>query len=234
MVKIIVVDDEQKEQERIKSVIDPLHFKYEDTIKTMFFKKLEKKLLEEINDLSERKIYILDICLNGKLTGINIALKIRETDWDSEIIFLTNHSNYEQKVYNNVLKTFKFIQKFDNMEERLSQCLNKILKQKYDNKTFNYRNNQIDLRIYLKDILYIYRDKDERKLVIKTTHNSFMINKSLESILPELDKRFKQVHRSCIANIERVSKYDWKNGKFTLDNNEEVEFLSKKYKDEIL
>ena len=234
MVKIIVVDDEQKEQERIKSVIDPLHFKYEDTINTLFFKKLDKKLLEEINDLSERKIYILDICLNGKITGMNIALKIRENDWDSEIIFLTNHSNYEQKVYNNVLKTFKFIQKFDNMEERLTQCLNKILKQKYDKKTFNYRNNQIDLRIYLKDILYIYRDKDERKLVIKTTHNSFMINKSLEAILSELDNRFKQVHRSCIANIERVSKYDWKNGKFTLDNNEEVEFLSKKYKDEIL
>ena len=82
--------------------------------------------------------------------------------------------------------------------------------------------------------MYIYRDKDERKLIIKTTNNSFLVNMSLDGILKELDSRFKKVHRSCIANIQRVNKFDWKNNKFILDNKEEVELLSKKYKDDVV
>ena len=234
MVKIIVVEDDDKDQKSIKKIIDSLCFKYNQTLKTYFFNKYDSSLLTQINDLSERKIYILDICLKGKITGINIALKIREMDWDSEIIFLTNHSNYEQKVYSSVLKVFKFIQKFDNMEERLLESIDLILSKKYDNSVFKYRNNQIDLQIYLKDILYIYRDKDERKLVIKTTNNSFLINKSLKEMLILLDSRFKMVHRSCIVNSQRVNKYDWQKGKIILDNNEEIAFLSKKYKETVI
>ena len=234
MVKIIVVEDDEKDQKLIKRIINPFYFKYKENIKTIFYKKWNNALLKDIEDLSERKIYILDICLQSNITGINIALKIRENDWDSEIIFLTNHSNYEQKVYNNIFKIFKFIEKFDNFEERLMNCIDIILKKKNDQGTFTYKNNQIDLRIYLKDILYIYRDKDERKLVIKTSNNSFLVNKTLDGILAELDSRFKKVHRSCIVNTERVTKYDWKNGKFILDNSEVVEMLSKKHKEELL
>ena len=234
MVKIIVVEDDEKDQKLIKRIINPFYFKYKENIKTIFYKKWNNALLKDIEDLSERKIYILDICLQSNITGINIALKIRENDWDSEIIFLTNHSNYEQKVYNNIFKVFRFIEKFDNMEDRLNECIDIILKKKNDKGVFKYKNNQIDLRIYLKDILYIYRDKDERKLVIKTTNNSFLVNITLDEILKELDERFKKVHRSCIVNTERVNKFDWKKGKFILDNSEEVELLSKKYEEEVL
>ncbi len=234
MTKIIVVEDEEKEKLKTQSIISPFLFKYEEPIKLLFFNKCDDGLLKEIEDLSERKIYILDICLKSKITGINIALKIRENDWDSEIIFLTNHTSYEQKVYNNVLKVFKFIEKFDDMEKRLSDCLNLILSKKVDNKVFKYRNNQINLRIYMKDILYICRDKDERKLIIKTTKNVFKINMTFSEVLKELDSRFKKTHRSCIVNTDRVSRYDWKNGKILLDNNEEISLLSKKYKEEVV
>ena len=140
MSKIIIVEDEEKERIQIQKIISPFLFKYDEPIKPLFFTKCNKDLLKEIEDLSERKIYILDICLKSKITGINIALKIREKDWDSEIIFLTNHTSYEQRVYNNVLKVFKFIEKFDNMEKRLSDCLNLILSKKADNKIFKYQN----------------------------------------------------------------------------------------------
>lgn len=234
MINIIVVEDDIKDQKMIQKILKPFHFKYNETIKIEYYKKYNASLLKEIEDLSQRKIYILDICLQSKITGINIGLKIREKDWDSEIIFLTNHTSYEQKVYNSILKVFRFIEKFDHMEERLSKCIDLILSRKYDRGIFKYKNNQIDLQIYMKDILYIYRDKDERKLVIKTTNNSFLVNKSLDDILKDLDNRFKKVHRSCIANTQRISKYDWKEGKFILDTKEEVNFLSKKYKEGVV
>lgn len=234
MAKIVVVEDSKNDQLLIKNIISPFYFKYGEQIKLLFFKKYDKELEAEINDMSERKIYILDINLKTNITGINIALKIRENDWDSEIIFLTNHDSYIHKVYNNILKVFRFIEKFDNMEERLTWCLDLILSKKQDNGMFKFSNNQIDLRIYLKDILYIYRDKDERKLVIKTTSNSFKVNKTFNEILLDLDSRFKKVHRACIVNTERVSEYKWNTGDFVLDTNEEVHLLSKKFKEKVV
>ena len=234
MAKIIVVDDDINDQEKVKKIIDPFLFKYSEVIKPLYFNKYNEKLKTEIEDKSERKIYIIDINLHTKITGINIAMYIREKDWDSEIIILTNHDNYYHKVYQNIFKVFAFIEKFDNMDERLSKTLKKILNKNCDNSMYKFSNNQIDLRIYLKDILYIHRDTEERKLVIKTTNSSFMVSKTFDEMLAELDSRFKKVHRACIVNTNRVCKYNWNKGEFILDTNEEVHLLSKKYKEEVV
>ena len=232
MTKIVVVEDTESDQKLIKKIISPFYFKFEEEITASFYNKYCKELEKEIADKSQRKIYILDIDLQSKLTGINIALKIREDDWDSEIIFLTNHDSYHDKVYDSIFKVFTFIEKFDHMEERLSAAISIIFNKNDDTKMFHFKNNQIELRIYLKDILYIYRDKEERKLVIKTTNNSFMVNKTINEMLNSLDSRFRQVHRSCIVNEQRVRAYKWTKGLFVLDNGEEVQMLSKNFKEE--
>jgi oligoendopeptidase F len=79
----------------------------------------------------------LDIELNSNLSGINIANKIREDDWESEIIFLTNHDNMFEQVYRSIYKVFNFIEKYHNFEERLSKDLAKIVNKNYDNKCLN-------------------------------------------------------------------------------------------------
>lgn len=87
---------------------------------------------------------------------------------------------------------------------------------------------------YNDELKSIIKDTSERKLIIKTTHNAFKINKTLEEMLTELDERFEQVHRSCIVNTARVSKYNWSTGDFILDTSEKVPLLSKKYKEKVV
>lgn len=233
MIKIIIVDDDQKQCVLVKQIIKPLLFKYDETFRIISFSSFNSELQNLISDNSERKVFLLDIDLGKKITGINIAQIIRKKDWDSEIIFFTNHDHYFNKVYRSVFKVFDFIEKFDHMEDRLIIDLEKIFSHKHDNGMYKYKNNQINLTIYLKDILYIYRETDERKLIIKTTNNKFKISKTFDEILSELDLRFKKVHRGCIVNTSRVSRYDWNNGDFILDTSEKVHLLSKKYKQEV-
>lgn len=192
MLKIIVVDDETEEHTRVRKIIKPLLFKYEELTDPIFLDGYNDELKSIIKDTSERKIYLLDINLGTKITGLNIASLIREEDWNSEIIFLTNHDNYFEKVYRNIFKVFDFIEKFDNLPDRLTEDLELILNKDYDNAMFTFKNNQVNLKLFLKDILYISRDTVERKLIIKTTHNAFKINKTLEEMLTELDERFAQ------------------------------------------
>lgn len=120
------------------------------------------------------------------------------------------------------------------MQERLEKDLDIIFKKDFDNDMFVYNNRFFDLKIYYRSILYIYRETNERKLVIVTDTNKFKIGITLTEMLDLLDDRFKQCHRACIINTERVQKYEWNKGYFILDNKERVDMLSKKYKKEVM
>lgn len=233
MIRFILVDDDLKWQNKIKNIVLEATFTYNHSISIKAFDGYTPELKKEILDKSQRTIYLLDIDLESNITGINIAIKIREQDWDSEIIFLTNHDKYFEKVYRSIYKVFDFIEKFDNLKKRLKKDIQDILNQEYDVKMFKYSNRQIDMQIYLKEILYIYRDTFDRKLHIITTNNEFLLNMSVSKILTELDDRFALVHRSAIVNKEHVNIYHWNKGSFILDNKKEVFLLSKKYKDNI-
>lgn len=233
MIRFVIVDDKEDMQNELKSIIRKSTFNIDQSIEIKCFKNHNNELKKIIEDTSMRTIYLLDIDLNSEITGINIAQKIRVKDWNSEIIFLTYHDKYFEKVYRSIYKVFDFIEKFDNMNKRLTTDIKKILLQNYDVSMYKYSTRQIDLQIYMKDILYIYRDTDERKLVIITTSNTFMINKTISEILEELDDRFAQVHRACIVNRQHVHLYKWNDGYFILDNKDKVYMLSKKFKENV-
>jgi len=116
------------------------------------------------------------------------------------------------------------------MEARLEEDLTVISKRNFDKEKFVYENNKISLQIYLKDILYIYRDTVERKLVIITSNNKYLVNLTIKEMLDKLDYRFKQVHRACIVNSERVRMFAWQNGYFELETGENIYMLSKSFR----
>jgi len=232
MIKFVVVDDEKHELDRVEKIITNVIFKTETEYDIFKFTKYNNNLEEIIKDNSVTKVYIIDIELDKNKSGLDIARQIRENDWDSEIIIITNHDRMFETVYKTIYKVFNFIEKFDNMESRLTSDLKTIIRKTDDKKKFIYKNNKISLQIYLKDIMYIYRDTIERKLVIVTTNNKYSVNMTIINILKLLDKRFKQVHRACIVNDERVRLYNWNEGFFELDNAEKVFMLSKTFRKE--
>ena len=233
MIKIIVVDDDIKMHDTVRHIIRKVIFSYETEVKIINYTKVEKQLEEEIKDTSYHKIYLLDIELANNASGIQIAKKIREIDWDSQIIFMTNHDKMFETVYRSVYQVFDFIEKFHDFEVRLENDLNAILSMNFDNKMFSYSGKNVDLQVYLKSILYIYRDNNERKVIMVTDNNSFVVGLSINEIYEKLDDRFIFTQRSCIANKNRIQKFDWVNKEFILDIGDRVKKLSKKYKKEI-
>lgn len=234
MIKFIVVEDEKIQQEKVKAVIDKVQFKTTEEIQTVFFTKYTKALQNLISDNTIHKIFIMDIELENNTSGIQIAKKIREDDWDSEIIFVTSHDKMFETVYRSIYQVFDFIEKYHDMSKRLEEDISIILKKNFDNKMLTYSNRLFDLKVYYRSILYIYREKDERKLVIVTDTNIFKIGLTIPEMLELLDDRFKQCHRSCIVNTDRVQKFNWNDSSFLLDNKQEIPMLSKKFKKEVL
>lgn len=230
MVTFVLVDDSENIRNRVKNIINKVMFDKDAEYNIHEFSNLTNDLKELIDDKSP-KIFILDIELENGASGLDIGKYIRAKDWDSELIYITSHDKMFEKVFRTVYKVFDFIEKFDSMEKRLESDLRKIFTKKWDKKKFTYSNNRIKFEIFFDDIYYIYRDTIERKAVIKTGNgNTFLVNKNIADIFKELDGRFKQVHRSCIVNTDKVNLYNYAKGYFILDNNERVDMLSKKYK----
>ena len=233
MIKFIIIDDELKMIERIKKIITNAIFKYNLSYQFSSHTKYDEELAQEIKDDSFIKIYITDIELKESKSGIQIAEEIREKDWESTIIFITSHDKMFETVYRNIYNIFDFIEKFQDMNKRLEKDVIEIAKHNFDNKTFKFSNRNIDFQIYLKSINYIYRDSDERKLVIKTKENEYYLSMNIAEILDKLDSRFLRVHRSCIINKDNITKVNWKKGYFEVngDKHNLVYLTSKKYKD---
>ena len=118
--------------------------------------------------------------------------------------------------HRNVYDVFDFIEKYHNLNKRLSHDLNLILNRHNDKKIFTYKGRNIDLQLYMHSISYIYRDKEDRKFVIFTDNSCYLVNLGVKEILGKLDDRFKIVHRSCIVNTDKVSAYDWSKSKIIL------------------
>ena len=230
MVRVVVVDDDKEELEHIKDLLDEV-VKEEKEVVT--FTRLTDRLKKEIQNTDLRKIYVLDIEIGHKVSGISIAKLIRDVDWESEIIFITNHDKMFESVHRTVYEVFDFIEKFHEFDKRFKKDIQTILKRNFDNKMFVYKTNNIELNLYYKSILYIYRDTAERKLVIVTDSNKYMIGLSIKEIIPYLDYRFVKCYKSCIVNTARVQEKNYKDGYFTLDNVEKVYMLSKKCKKDL-
>lgn len=233
MIKIVVIEDDKETQIQIKNLINEAEFLKDEKVKINFFTKFTAELRDIIKDNTERKIYITDIELGSKISGIDIARFIREHDWESEIIFITSHDKMFETAYRNVYEIFDFIEKFHHMESRLKKDLKTIYKRNFDNQMFKFNSRSLNLQIYYRSILYFYRDKESRKLIINTDRNKYAINLSLTDSLNFLDNRFKMVHRACVVNTDRVEAYNWIKGYFILDNGEKINLLSKKFKQEV-
>ena len=130
----------------VKNIIDKIMFKNDSNYEIQTYERYTPKLKSVIKDSHDTKIYILDIEIQGDKTGLDIAREVRKDDWDSEILFITNHDKMFDTVYESLFKVFCFIRKFHNLEKDLTKQLSLIVNRKFDNRKFFNTNCQSDLQ----------------------------------------------------------------------------------------
>lgn len=228
--KFIIVDDDIESINKVKEIISNTLFSYNIDYDIDVYNKYTTKLKEEIKDMSTIKTYILSIHLKQNVSGVNIAEYIREMDCDSYIIFLTHHGNMFETVHRTVCNVFEFIEKYQNMDKRLTKDIKKIIKYNLDNKVLDIKYKSTNYRILYKSILFIERDTSIRKLIINTKCNKYICNNSIKDILKKLDKRFIRVSRSIIVNKDHIWEINWNKNFVVMCNNKKIDGVSKKYK----
>ena len=233
MFNVIICDDNERDLNNVVHVVK--NFMKDNKLDYSIYKysDYDKKFESIIEEKIPFKIYLLDIETPSR-SGIDIARQIRKKDVDSVIMFLTAHEELGSVILKNDLMFLSFINKFDNLNERLSRSLKKAIKLLHHRNVIKLSDRNITYTINLDDILYITKDSFERKTIIKTNYSEIKLNKSMNEVIALLDNRFIQTHRACYINNDRKIYVDKVNKIIKFDNGDAINLLSDKYKKEVI
>lgn len=152
-------------------------------------------------------IAILDIDLNGR-SGIDLAKKLLLANKATVIIFITNHTEYALDAYK--IQAFGYLVKPVEQSEFESLFVKAIIQVKsIKNKSVIsavefYEDRKI-IKIKQKDIIYIEKCKNKRKIIIKTQRREYTSNDSIQSFEGKLESEFIKISQSVIVNASEIA-----------------------------
>lgn len=236
MINIVIIDDHNFFIKNLESFIKTKFIIKKLKCKIHCFNSFDKNFWNLVNSKLENSIYILDIEV-PPYNGIDIARKIRSIDENTEILFVTinDNNNYRYIVSSSSIKSFGFINK-KNILEDLDYKLDEFIKILDKRNLIKIKENNSLVSINLEDIIYLKYQSNIRKTIIYTTNDeveSYKSSKYFEKMLNEISNKFARTHKSCIVNVKKVKKFDFKNEEIIFKNSTKIKLLSNKYKKEI-
>lgn len=175
-----------------------------------------RQLLTQIEKSGMPDLFFLDLKGEGS-EGLNIALKIRETELHAGIVFLSNGGEHERDAYR--AHPFQFLS-----EPPKAECLADIMDdyirmkgQDTENFVCVIRKTRCSLR--LKDIQYFYSECRHVTAVCDGQNYSFYgrLNE-VQSKVDEKSRCFLRIHQSYLVNVHHIREYSY--DKVLMDNGE--------------
>lgn len=229
MVNFIICEDNKHVSSIYKNIISKVCMPYDFNYSIDCFEKYSVEFKNLIHKQSNIKIYILDLELPNK-SGVDIAREIRKIDWDSIIIISTSHDELELKMLKQKLLIFDFISKFDDVEKRLSETIDIVLKKLDTKKIISFKSDKELHAVKIDDILYICKDNITNKTKLVTGNNTYLLRESLSGFVQKLNTKFYQTHRACYVNIDKIESVDFKNNIINFIEGKTIDYLSRNYK----
>lgn len=185
---------------------------------------------ETLEYVSNHKVDVLflDINLNSKLTGCDVADIVRKNNKNIYIVFLTGHLEYALLAYK--YKTFDYLAK-PIIDERLEETILRLVDDMTAEKINYIRLNNNRTAINADDINYI--KKDGMKLVLCTNDETFETYSSFSKFEKNLPENFIRCHKSYIVNINKVAKLQASDNSLELKNHQKC-YLGAKYKNNFM
>ena len=173
-------------------------------------------------------IYFLDIQME-KMNGVETAKRLRESDEESVIVFITGAKEYVFEAFD--VAALHYLIK-PVADEKLQEVLKRAQKEiekkrnKKDRQIFiKTRNKSITLNV--SDILYL--ENEMRKIIVHTMSGEISFYGVMADVEQEVGEDFYRCHRGYLVNLSHVAEYDAEN--IMLTNGEKIYLSKNRYHD---
>lgn len=238
MIPVYICDDEQAVSQRLRKIIsDQIMFSNSDMgpVRTA---DCPEKLLELQLQNTVPAIYFLDIDFPGKISGLELAQKLRRHDPRGFIVFITAHDDLAFETFRLRLEALDYIVKgnYGAMSVRVRDCLASIRDRLQDEPSGQGRYCTLKLfdtvrHIPTEDILYFEALGYKHTLCLHLVNELLEFNSSLDHFEKQLGDGFWRCHRGFLVNREHIRTVHLKEQIVELDTGEECP-LSRKAKSE--
>jgi DNA-binding LytR/AlgR family response regulator len=155
--------------------------------------------LQEWKDIKDFDILFLDIKM-GETSGMELAAKVRKTDSDVAIVFVTNAMEYMRQGYS--VSAMHYLPKPVTKKDCFA-CLDRANSADRIKKVFWVDDFPKKFKIPHEDIIYIEKALNNAKIV--TAEKEQSLRRTVAQLLEELnDERFAQCHKSYVVNMRRI------------------------------
>lgn len=199
MYKFAICDDEPVDIAYLKSMIEAWGRERENIFVIKEFSSAESFLFayEEEKDFD---VLLLDIEM-GKMSGVELAKKLRSQNRSVQIIFTTGYMEYISEGYD--VEALHYLLKPVTREKLWSVLDRAAQRIQVQERALILETSGEMLRIPLYEIEWIEVQKN-----YVTIHGleDYCVKRTLKEIRQELDERFLQVHRSYLVNLTCIKK----------------------------
>jgi len=216
MLKVFICEDDKSWQKRLGSLVSDYASSKDLAVELTYISDNPTDILAH---LSERDVshglYLLDVDLQHEINGIELGVKIMESDPFGSIVFITTHSELAYLTFIHKVKTNDYILKdnSDNLDKSVGDCIQKaydlLLEQispVNDEKHFSFNANGVYWNVPLDEILYIETNKEIGKRVNLYMENSMVDFRGIISEVEQLIPDFYRCHQSFIVNPKKIQK----------------------------
>lgn len=198
MLKFVICDDDFIFRDTLREYLEVILKGITNQFEIIMF-NCGEDLIENYHE--DVDIFFLDIEMN-KLTGMDVARKIRERNDKSEIIFTTGlidyiHDGYEVRAYRYLIKPIQF----EKLKEHVNLCIKDIIKKSERNIFIQNKGDTYKLKI--DEITFV--EVINKDVIIHTVNESYSTKTNMRIIETELVKyNFYRCHKSFLVNMKYV------------------------------
>ena len=238
MIPVYICDDEAPIRNNLEQIVSNQILILDSDMGPVRALENPDQLLELQKQDSVPAIYFLDIDFPGKMSGLELAQKLRQYDPRGFIVFITAHNDLAFETFRLRLEALDYIVKGDrsSMTSRVQQCLESIRERMEAQRPGqgNYCTVKIldtVRHIPVSNILYFEAVGLRHTLQLHLDDELLEFNSSLDHFAAQLGEGFWRCHRSFLVNRERIRAVHLKEQLVELDNGETC-LLSRKAKSE--
>ncbi|MDM5248345.1 LytTR family DNA-binding domain-containing protein [Lysinibacillus sp. G4S2] len=210
--KIVICEDDARQRKFLQStIVHSFLFQFKD-IEIVLIASNPSEVLAYLKE-HRADCFLLDIELQHKINGLELANAIRSKDPLATIIFITTYSDKLKLTFTYKVAALDFIVKNEpNVAKNLIDTLHiayqhhqNIHAQKID-VSFQVKIGEYTKIIPFHDIYYFATSPNAHKIELKEKSGVYEFFSNLTDIEQQLDDRFFRCHRGYIVNLQHIQK----------------------------
>ena len=228
MIEIYLCEDDKEQLASWKKIIENYLLMSDMEIELSCCASNPKMLLDTRKKSNKTGLYFLDIDLQNKQNGLELAQEIRKLDPRGYIVFVTTHDEMLPLTFHYKVEAMYFISKGSqgDVKEKIFACIctayeNYKRQLHASDRMLSFKFNRTSFVIDQRDIVaFTVKDCHSHKLMLHTTTGVREIRGGIKEIMPSLGPTFCQCSRSLIINLTHLSSYSPIDYTLNMDNKE--------------